>query len=261
MIKVSRYLEDQKIYRRPDAPEQPRVSVVLPSWRIRPGNPNRRAIDSVLRQTMRDFELIILDDGSNDGLFDFLMQYQKQDARIIVVRHDTNSGLHSIRINEGLMLARGKYIAYQFEDDEWLPEALEALLEPMEDREDQMVYGIAHLEITRPGGRIDHIELGNEEFSYARLSNDNCLANNAVLHPRSIIDRCGMYDPHILLRRICDHDLWLRYARVYPVRKAHQQCLPRQQTRARHDHADRRDPRPALYGHRSGCSTSTFHDR
>ena len=51
-----------------------------------------------------------------------------------------------------------------------------------------------------------------KEFDAARLQASNYIPNVAVLHRREVFDRVGAYDPHILLRRLCDWDLWLRIA-------------------------------------------------
>jgi glycosyltransferase involved in cell wall biosynthesis len=219
-VPVARYLDDQQILRPDQSPARPLVSVCMPTYRLRPNGTNQRAIESVLAQSFTDFEFIIVDDGSLDGLHSMLLDYQQQDPRIVIIRHDLNSGLPAVRLNEALMIARGKYIAYMFEDDEWLPQALEKLLGvAQQTTEDCLVYGAVKWAIHRPNGQVDHLMLGDWDFNYGALKNSNHIANCAVLHPRSVFDTCGLYDPHILLRRACDYDLWLRMARVIPFRR------------------------------------------
>lgn len=216
-IPVSRFLEDQKILRHPQNPETPLVSVCMPTYRLRPGGTNQRAIESVLGQSFTDFEFIIVDDGSLDGLYDLLLEYQKQDSRIIVVRHEINSGLPGLRVNEALLLARGKYIAYMFEDDEWYPTALESLVTvALNGPEECAVYGTVDWHVQTLDGQLENRVLGDWDFNYGLLKNQNYMANCAVLHSRSTLNKCGLYDPHILLRRYCDYDLWLRMARKIP---------------------------------------------
>ena len=89
-IPFSRFLQDQKIIRQPRNLQRPLVSVVMPTYILRPGGMNQRAIESVLSQSFTDFEFIIIDDGSIDGLQEILEEYQRRDARIILVRHDVN---------------------------------------------------------------------------------------------------------------------------------------------------------------------------
>lgn len=98
----------------------PTVTVILPTF-------NRahlvgRAIRSVLAQTYRDFELIIVDDGSTDNTEKFV--HSLGDPRIRFIRHARTRGGSAAR-NTGIKVARGKYIAFQDSDAEWLPRKLE----------------------------------------------------------------------------------------------------------------------------------------
>lgn len=223
MIPIRRFLEDQQIFDRPDNPQNPLVTVILPAYKLREGGMNQRAIESVLGQTFRDFEFIIVDDGSLEGLFQLLCSYQEKDARIRLIRHDTNSGLHSIRLNESLVLAKGKYIAYMFEDDQWYPHALESMLDTMNRSGGYgLVYGAVDWEILRPDGRVETRRLGEWDFNFAVLRDANRIAHCGVLHSRSVLDQCGLYDPNILLRRLCDFDLWLRMGKYAPFYRCHE---------------------------------------
>jgi glycosyltransferase involved in cell wall biosynthesis len=103
---------------RPDAPTPP-VSVVIPAY-------NRAAtigaaIDSVLRQTWGDFELVVVDDGSTDGTLEAARRIA--DPRLRVIAAPRNLGAAGAR-NLGVAEARGTWIAFQDSDDEWLPEKL-----------------------------------------------------------------------------------------------------------------------------------------
>jgi O-antigen biosynthesis protein len=216
-IPVSRFLQDQRVLRHPQNPQSPLVSVCMPTYRLRSGGTNQRAIESVLEQSFTDFEFIIVDDGSLDGLYDLLLQYQKRDSRIIIVRHEINSGLPGLRVNEAILLAKGKYIAYMFEDDEWYPNALEDLVTTAQSGpEECAIYGTIDWIIHQSDGKVQNRMLGNWDFNYGLLKNQNYMANCAILHSRSVFEKCGLYDPHVLLRRYCDYDLWLRMARKVP---------------------------------------------
>ena len=97
----------------------PAVSVVLPFYR----NPLvREAVDSILSQTFRDFELIALDDCSGNGVADLLADIR--DPRLRLVRRERNGGENATR-NHGIELARGRYIAFQDHDDISYPSRLE----------------------------------------------------------------------------------------------------------------------------------------
>lgn len=96
----------------------PKVSVTLPTWNRLPLL--RKAIDSVLAQTYRDFELIIADDGSTDGTRDYLEAIGDPRVRPIWLEHH---GLTSAR-SAALRHVRGEWVAFLDSDDLWLPEKL-----------------------------------------------------------------------------------------------------------------------------------------
>src|SRR5436305_13853420 len=90
----------------PGAVMDPRVSFVVPSYNY--GRFVRHAIDSLLCQTERSIEIIVIDDCSTDDTSSVLAQYAA-DARVTVIRHSRNQG-HIHTYNEGLALARGEFI-------------------------------------------------------------------------------------------------------------------------------------------------------
>jgi glycosyltransferase involved in cell wall biosynthesis len=105
----------------------PFVSIVLPTH-------NRcgiveRSIRSVLHQTFTDFELIVVDDASTDETASVVNHIG--DPRLIYVQHNSQRGANVAR-NTGILLAKGKYIAFQDSDDEWLPEKLSAQFDAIE---------------------------------------------------------------------------------------------------------------------------------
>ena len=99
----------------------PFFSVIIPTY-------NRRkflkiALNSVLQQTFRNFEVIIIDDGSCDGTNELVAQFK--DQRIIYL-YQKNHGVAHAR-NCGLERAKGRYIAYLDSDDRWVPQKLERI--------------------------------------------------------------------------------------------------------------------------------------
>lgn len=99
---------------------QPLVSVILPSYNR--AHTLRRAIDSVLAQTFRDFELIVVDDGSADSTQDLVAAIA--DDRLRYVKHRRRKGASAAR-NTGIDNAKGQYVAFIDSDDAWLPHKLE----------------------------------------------------------------------------------------------------------------------------------------
>jgi len=214
MLSVSRFLQDTEIYKS-EKDNNPVISVIMPTY-CRGEISLRRAIESVLNQTFTNFEFIIVDDGSKDGTIDILKEYQLKDSRIIIIRHEYNSGLPALRVNEGIMMAKGKYISYQFDDDEYLPDCLETLYREITLIDEEcVVYGSCAIQKKNLDGSIVEQLLG-DEFSHSKLMNGNFIANNSVLHNKSIFLKSGLYDPHIIIRRFSDYDLWLRMSKYVP---------------------------------------------
>lgn len=116
--------------------KKPIVSVVMSTY-------NRadrvgRAIESVLNQTFKNFEFIIINDGSTDNTSAVLKEFKKKDHRIVLVENKENKGL-IYSLNRGLDLARGKYIARIDDDDEMLPKRLEKQVAYMDETTDAAV--------------------------------------------------------------------------------------------------------------------------
>ena len=98
----------------------PHVSVVLPAWN-RAGS-IRMAVDSILRQTFTDFELLVVDDGSTDATMEALADLS--DPRLKLLANPRNMGASAAR-NTGIRAAQGAWVAFHDSDDEWLPQKLE----------------------------------------------------------------------------------------------------------------------------------------
>jgi glycosyltransferase involved in cell wall biosynthesis len=110
------------------------VSVILPAYNE--ADVIDRAIESVRTQTLEDFELIVVDDCSDDGTADIASSYD--DPRMEVVRHSTNRGGGAAR-NTGIMNAEGWYLAFLDADDEWYERKLEAQHEHLCSMDDSYV--------------------------------------------------------------------------------------------------------------------------
>ncbi len=100
-------------------PTEGLVSVIIPTFNRE--NSIVRSVESVLKQTYKNLEVIVVDDGSSDGTLSCLEKVQ--DARLRVVSMPVNGGAPAAR-NYGISLAKGAYIALQDSDDVWLPEKL-----------------------------------------------------------------------------------------------------------------------------------------
>lgn len=115
--------------RRKEAKElnAPLVSVIIPVYNVKPYL--REALDSVLHQTYRNLEIIIIDDGATDGSEKLCDEYQRMDDRVTVI-HQKNSGLSAAR-NTGLDVMHGKIVAFLDSDDAYCADYFEVMVKAM----------------------------------------------------------------------------------------------------------------------------------
>lgn len=119
-----------------------KVSVVIPVYNVKPYL--ERCVQSVLRQTYKDIEVILVDDGSKDGSGELCDQIALYDNRIRVI-HKKNQGLSEAR-NTGIRQATGEYIIFFDSDDEWLVDnGLEALLEKGDTSTDLIIFKVVDI--------------------------------------------------------------------------------------------------------------------
>ena len=118
----------------------PRVSVIVPVYQVKEELPS--CLESLLRQSLDDIEVVCVDDGSSDGSAEVLAQYAREDARIKVL-HQENSGVGTAR-NKGMGQASGDLIMFCDADDALVEDACERVSEAFsQDGCDVMVFGFA----------------------------------------------------------------------------------------------------------------------
>ena len=184
----------------------PRVSVVLPTYNHLEFLP--RAIQSVLRQTFRDFELIIINDGSTDGTREFLETLK--DPRIRVI-NQVNRRLPRA-LNAGFAAARGTLLTWVSADNFCAPMFLEALVASLDAHPGA---GLAYSAFAWIDGRdcITGVHR-DQDFSYHNLLAQNP-GNASFLYRRACLERVGDYDPD--LEGAEDWDMWVRIVEQYPT--------------------------------------------
>ena len=99
-----------------------KVSIIMPSYNY--ALYIKKAIESVLSQTYKNWELIIIDDASTDNSLSIINEYLKNDSRVKLIINDKNIGLCA-SLNKAIQLADGEWIAFLESDDEFLPESIE----------------------------------------------------------------------------------------------------------------------------------------
>jgi len=198
----------------------PRTSVVIPSYNHAAFIGH--AVNSVLKQTDTDFELIIVDDGSTDNSLEILSSFS--DSRVKVYSQ-SNQGAHAA-INRGLREANGKYLAILNSDDAYHPQRLEKLI-PILDRDSKIGLVGSHIQIIDDTNRnlsVKHKYEDNEPWSltkpersfragedlYAALLTENYWATTSnFIFSRDWYEQVGEFRP---LRYAHDWDFALRIA-------------------------------------------------
>jgi len=115
----------------------PLVSVIMPSYNH--GKFVSEAIESICNQSISDWELIIVDDASEDNSRKIIQDYMKKDHRIVATFHDENMGI-ARSLNDGLERASGKFISFFASDDIWVRDKLEKQLKVLEKDENLIVW-------------------------------------------------------------------------------------------------------------------------
>lgn len=147
-----------------------KVSVVIPVYNVE--KYLGECLDSVLRQTLKDLEVICVDDGSMDGSPAILAEYARKDPRIKVVTR-ANGGLSAAR-NTGMDAATGKYI-YFLDSDDWIvDDAMEKCLAVCErDGLDQLVFG-CEVHVSADDGRAIDMDMARRKAAYYRIDETLC---------------------------------------------------------------------------------------
>lgn len=136
--------------------ENPKISIIVPIYNTERYLPH--CIDSILRQSFRDFELLLIDDGSKDGSGAICDEYAVNDERVKVY-HQENQGV-SVARNVGLEHAKGEWIYFVDADDEVLPEGIEALIKTANGYDS--VFG-SFEKVHSKGERIYHTTIGSDK--------------------------------------------------------------------------------------------------
>ncbi len=185
------------------------VSVILPTY-------NRvkflkRSLDSVFLQKGASFEVIVVDDGSDDGSMEFI----KLNYPDVICLWQKNKGVSSAR-NLGIQHAKGKWLAFIDSDDEWLDGKLNAQLQHFKANPGSQVNQtneIWYREGQRVNQRKHQLKKSGDLFGQSLKT--CAISPSTVMIHRAIIDDVGGFDEGFL---VCeDYELWLRITAMYEV--------------------------------------------
>ena len=185
------------------------ISVVIPCFNRK--NTLSRSIDSVINQTYKPFEIIVVDDGSTDGTRDFILNSYPN----IRYFFQPKKGVSSAR-NKGIRESSSNWIAFLDSDDEWLPQKLEKQKNQLEKHSGIFISHTNEIWI-RNGVRVNQMK---KHQKYGGYIFDKCLdicrmsPSSVLIHIR-VLEDIGVFDEKL---QVCeDYDLWLRISSKYSV--------------------------------------------
>lgn len=190
-----------------------KVSIVLPTYNGK--KYLEQSIESILAQTYSDWELILIDDCSTDGTYNIVEQYSKFDHRIYAIHNEENKKLPA-SLNIGFSIAKGKYLTWTSDDNLYMPNALQTMVQYLELHNNiYMVQANMYL-IDEKESIIGQLETYSNKEMYLH----NCVGA-CFLYRREVRDKIGDYD----INSFCveDYDYWLRvleeFEEIAPINK------------------------------------------
>ena len=168
----------------------------------------REAIESILNQTFKNFEFIIIDDGSNDGSSKILKSYDEKDPRIKIINNKNNIGL-TASLNKGLKTAQYDFIARMDADDISKNDRLQKQYNFLKANKDVSVIGTSAIDIDKEGKIINHRKV---PLTYDKIKKTirtvNPIIHSSVMFRKKDILKIGGYNEKY--RKVQDYELWFR---------------------------------------------------
>jgi glycosyltransferase involved in cell wall biosynthesis len=185
---------------------KPIVSVIMPVYNAE--KYLNEAIESILNQTFKDFEFIIVNDGSTDNSLNIIEKYKNQDDRIKVINRENRGLIYSL--NEAIMKSSGIYIARMDSDDISLPTRFEEQVNILEQNKEVEVVG-CHYNIIDNSGNIrkqHRVPLSTEDIFF-NLFYSTPFAHPSVMIKKEILIN-NLYSDNIETSAVEDYELWTR---------------------------------------------------
>lgn len=200
---------------------QAEISVLLPVWNAADGQKGtwlRAAMDSVLTQTFKDFEFVIVDDGSTDGTPGILEEYAQRDPRVRILRQGTNQGIVAA-LNFGLSNCNAPLVARHDADDYSGVERLKVQKAFMDVHPDVVACGTQWVFIDEH----DNVTLTMDDWPCTPaqvregLKTCNALAHGSVMLRKDVILAEGGYSSAPEHKHVEDFEMWVRLAAKYDL--------------------------------------------
>lgn len=191
----------------------PLISIILPIY-----NSNKKrlsqSIESVLSQSFKDFEFIIINDASTNTIEEIIIEYQQKDKRIVYIKNEHNIRLTKT-LNKGLKVAQWEYIARIDDDDIWMDDhKLQKQFDFLHSHPDYALCGTnIILENTRTQEQTKVYMQETDQEIRNRMLLATQFSHSSIMIRKEAIDKYGRYDPDYNLME--DHELWLRIGKEY----------------------------------------------
>jgi glycosyltransferase involved in cell wall biosynthesis len=188
----------------------PLVSALIPTF-----NSERtldEALESVMRQTIGNVEVIVVDDGSSDGTIEVARRFEARHPGRVICLQQNHAGPYVAR-NLAAQRARGRYVAFLDSDDAWLPDKLARQIRVMEASADVVLCHTGVLVVDASGEVVDTVPIDPryQGRCFPTLLVVNRLATSSVVMRRDVFQRLGGFDEAFPARG--DWELWTRAAR------------------------------------------------
>lgn len=192
------------------------ISIIMPTYNNIEHLP--QCIDSILNQTYGDFEFIIVDDRSDEPVWDLINSYD--DKRIVPIRNKENIGLTK-SLNKCLDLSKGSLIARQDSDDISMPERFEKQIEKINQGYDMVSCWGKTVHNDYPNNKrrlrdpyLDRLVRGVKDFS-KRLQKENCILGPAAIFSKEVFEKIGYYDEELYYAQ--DYNYWIRISMFFKI--------------------------------------------
>lgn len=175
----------------------------------------QKSISSILKQTFKDFEFVIINDASTDGSATILTNYSTKDERVKIITNKERLGLTK-SLNIAIVNSKGKYIARMDADDIALPERLIKQVSYLENNYEVGLLGTSFFEIDEHDKILGEVYLPQTDQEIRKkIFRFNTFFHSSVIIPRVVFEKVGLYNEEF--RYAQDYELWFRILRQYKV--------------------------------------------
>ena len=185
------------------------VSIIMPAYNCE--KYITEAIASVINQTYQNWELIVIDDCSQDNTVNIVKRLALEDTRINLYQNERNVGVSKTR-NKGLSIAKGQWIAFLDSDDCWASEKLEKQMEFIKAHPNALLTYTASKFMDTQGNRYSYIMHAEKCVDYHAILRKNLISCSSVIVDRSLMISVGMVNDDITE----DHATWLKILQKIP---------------------------------------------